>query len=173
MNTIGTKLLGSQKVRHHINHTVHWLEISFIPATITLEEKVAEKLCKQVLERKIEATGQARTKVRASEETALALAFYAEHNNKYLEDERIVLKTADEVEQQMDNKTKRKLQKKLNSGTHHGNAHPAKIKKARTPNKKITINHTPQMEIPAPQWNWQPPPGFPPQVIQSHPPTSQ
>jgi hypothetical protein len=173
MNTIGTKLLGSQRARHHINRTVHWLEISFIPATITLEEKVAEQVCEQVLERKMEATGQARTKVEASEATALALALHAEHNNKDLEDERIILKTADEVEQRMDNKTKRKLQKKLNSGTHHGNAHPAKRNKARTSNEKITINHTPQMEIPAPQWNWQPPPGLPPQMIQAHPPTSQ
>jgi hypothetical protein len=54
MNTIGTKLLGYHKALHHINRKVHWLEISFIPETITLEAKVAEQVCKQVLERKIE-----------------------------------------------------------------------------------------------------------------------
>jgi hypothetical protein len=111
MNTIGTKLLGSQKARHHINRTVDWLEISFIPATITLEEKLAEQVCEQVLEIKIEATGLARTKVKASEETALPLALHAELNIKDLEDERIVLKTADEVEQRMDKKRKYKFQK--------------------------------------------------------------
>jgi hypothetical protein len=78
---------------------------------------------------------------------------HAKHNNKGLEDERIVLKKAGEVEQRMDTKTKCNLQKKLNRGKHHGIAHPAKRNKARTPNEKITINHTPQMEVPAPQWN--------------------
>jgi hypothetical protein len=90
-----------------------WLEKSFIIATITLEHKVADQVCVQVSERKIEAVDQACIKVKASKETALALAVHAEHDSKYLEDECIVLKTNDEVEQRMDNKTKRKLQKSL------------------------------------------------------------
>jgi biopolymer transport protein ExbD len=99
MNTIGTKLLGSQKSRHHINCMVHWLKISFIPTTITLEEKVSEQVCEQVLEINIEATGQAKTKVKASEETSLTLALNAKLNVKDLEDERIFIKAADAVEQ--------------------------------------------------------------------------
>jgi hypothetical protein len=160
MNTIGTKLLGSQKARHHINRTVHWLEISFIPETINIEEKVTEQVCKQVLERMLEATGHAQTKLKASEETAPALGFHAKLNIKDLEDEHTVIKMADEVEQRMDNKTKRKLQKKLNSGTQRGNAHLAKRNKARASNKKIATIPAPQLENPVPQWNWQPPPGF-------------
>jgi hypothetical protein len=70
MNTIGAKLLWYHKSRHHIQRTVHWLKISFISATVTLEKKVAEQVREQVLERKIEVTGQARIKVKASEQTA-------------------------------------------------------------------------------------------------------
>jgi hypothetical protein len=126
MKSIGNRLLSSHTARHHIQRTVHWLEKCFIPANITLKRQVADQVCIQVLERKIEAEGKARVKVKASEETAIALAIHAEQEIEGLEEEHnMVLKTADEVESRMDNKTKMKLQKNSKSGTQNGNVHPA------------------------------------------------
>jgi hypothetical protein len=90
-----------------------------------------------------------------------------------LEDERVVLKASDKVEQRMDNKTKRKLQKKLKSWAQRGNAQTMKKVKSNANNKNMATNPPPAIENPFPQWNWQPPPGFPPQMDQAPPPSPQ
>jgi hypothetical protein len=83
----GPKLLSSQRARHHIQRTVHWLEKIFVPATIDLEDRVVNQTCKKMLERKIKAAGKAHSKVQASEATALALAEHADQNSDDLEQE--------------------------------------------------------------------------------------
>jgi hypothetical protein len=126
MQLIGNHLLSSHTARRHIQRTVHWLEKCFIPSTITLERRVADQVCIGVLKRKNEAEGKAIVKVKASKETALALTIHAEQDIGGLEEECMVLKTADKVESRMDNKTKRKLQKNSKIGTQNGNVHPTK-----------------------------------------------
>jgi hypothetical protein len=79
----GPILLASQRARHHIQRTVHWLENSFTPATIYLEDRLANQTCEKKLERKIESAGKARSKFQASEATAFALA---EHADQSMED---------------------------------------------------------------------------------------
>jgi hypothetical protein len=106
MTSNGTQLLSSQRARHHIQRTVHWLEKSFIPAKIDLEDRVANQICEKI-ERKIEAAGKARSKVQASEATALALAEHADRNIEDLEQKKIIVKSADIVEKRPANRNKK------------------------------------------------------------------
>jgi hypothetical protein len=87
MTSNGPKLVASQRARHHTQRTVHWLEKSVIPATIDLEDRVANQTCGKKLERKIEAAGKERSKFQVSEATDLALAEHADRNMEHLEQE--------------------------------------------------------------------------------------
>jgi hypothetical protein len=87
------------------------------------------------LERKIEAAGKAHSKVQASEATALVLVEHADRNMEDLEQEQNIAKSADKVEQRLENRNRNKNkrnQKNFNSGTQYRKVQPARKSKSRT-----------------------------------------